>query len=184
MGYDLVSHNKTGDYSNVKPEDGYIVRLENLDGFRFSINVFPMVLDLAEVNGWEPEGTSQPPWWNDPEMSGKNQGEWEGRYLSNEGQSVSETDALKLADALEKSLDDIPDHDDLPDKLIRLKPGDDTVQGRTSFEGFIDKHFFDQGFELITANVGQGVLQYFGGSQKNQLVDFIKFCRKGGFSIW
>src|SRR5215813_8866394 len=35
--------------------------------------------------------------------------EWDGRYLTNDGQAVKAEDAFLLASALERSLDDIPD---------------------------------------------------------------------------
>src|ERR1700752_5544387 len=35
--------------------------------------------------------------------------EWDGNYLTNDGQMIKAQDALSLANALEKALDDIPD---------------------------------------------------------------------------
>ena len=35
--------------------------------------------------------------------------EWDGRYLTNDGQTVKKADAIWLADALERSLGDISD---------------------------------------------------------------------------
>ncbi len=52
------------------------------------------------------------------ELHGLNAEDWDGTYLTNDGQIVIAEDALALAMALEKSLDDIPDfnlEDDPPD---------------------------------------------------------------------
>ena len=73
---------------------------------KFSRESWPKVLSLAMAYGWKPIGTHPAPrievWGLDPE-------DWDGTYLTNDGQIVVAEDALSLAIALEKALDDIPD---------------------------------------------------------------------------
>ncbi|HLO28436.1 MAG TPA: hypothetical protein VK249_04840 [Anaerolineales bacterium] len=56
--------------------------------------------------GWQPQGTRPP---SITELHDLNIEDWDGNYLTNDGQIVAAEDALSLAIALEKSLDDIPD---------------------------------------------------------------------------
>ncbi len=62
-------------------------------------------LELAQLYGWRPMGTRQPPHLDFYKLNA----EWDGRYLTNDGQIVKAEDALFLAIALEKSLGNIPD---------------------------------------------------------------------------
>ena len=55
--------------------------------------------------GWKPEGTRPPSHIDFYEL----ETEWDGRYLTNDGQTVKAADARSLAAALERSLDDLPD---------------------------------------------------------------------------
>jgi hypothetical protein len=66
------------------------------------------ILSLARFYGWQPMGTRPP----SPSLYGPLGLEdevWGETYLRNDGQTVIAEDALSLAMALEKSLDDIPD---------------------------------------------------------------------------
>src|SRR4051812_296752 len=83
--------------------------------FAFSNTTWPNMLALANQYGWEPQETN---------------------YFSNEGGLVCEEDAAALALALEKALDDIPDHDALAHKT---KP----------IEGFPGMHIIDDDVSLI-----------------------------------
>jgi len=56
--------------------------------------------------GWQPMGTRVP---SITELHGLNLEDWDGTYLTNDGQIVLSEDALRLGMALERSLDDIPD---------------------------------------------------------------------------
>lgn len=69
--------------------------------FAFKPGQWKTVLALASGFGWEPTGT-QPP---DEIASDK----WDGRYMSSDAQEISQDDALALAAALSRALDDIPD---------------------------------------------------------------------------
>jgi hypothetical protein len=50
-------------------------------------------LKLAEAFGWQPAGTEQPETWPASET-------WHGRYDTNDGQSVTDADAIRLAQTL------------------------------------------------------------------------------------
>ena len=89
---------------------------------RFSRQSWAKALELAKLNGWQPMGTQPPPFHDFHLLNA----DWDGTYLTNEGQTVTDVDALSLANALQKSLDDIPDvnpergttlEDDLPEWL-------------------------------------------------------------------
>src|SRR5207249_11688872 len=73
---------------------------------KFSREAWTKVLSLAMFYGWQPRGTRPP---SITELHGLGVEDWDGTYLTNDGQIVSTEDALSLAIALEKSLDDIPD---------------------------------------------------------------------------
>src|SRR5262245_6834830 len=71
----------------------------------FSRQFWVKALELAELYGWQPLGT-QPPLEHDfHELNA----EWDGNYLTNDGQIIKAQDALSLAYALEIALSDIPD---------------------------------------------------------------------------
>jgi len=73
---------------------------------KFSRESWTKVLSLAIFYGWQPMGTRVP---SMTEIHGFDTEYWDGTYLTNDGQIVVAEDALLLAIALEKSLDDIPD---------------------------------------------------------------------------
>ena len=114
---------------------------------KFSKESWIRILSLAMFYGWQPMGTRVP---SITELHGLNFEDWDGTYLTNDGQIVVLEDALRLGMALEKSLDDIPDFN------LEVYPPD--LSKVTPFE-------------------------YFAGDEKQQLADFIKFCRLGSFII-
>jgi hypothetical protein len=114
---------------------------------KFSKESWTRILSLAMFYGWQPMGTRVP---SITELHGLNFEDWDGTYLTNDGQIVVLEDALRLGMALEKSLDDIPDFN------LEVYPPD--LSKLTPFE-------------------------YFAGDEKQQLADFIKFCRLGSFII-
>ena len=114
---------------------------------KFNRESWTKLLSLGMFYGWQPLGTRVP---SMTEIHGFHVEAWDGTYLTNDGQIVVAEDALLLAMALEKALDDIPDFnlDYYPLDLNRVNP-----------------------------------FEYFAGDGKDQLVDFIKFCRLGSFLI-
>lgn len=59
-------------------------------GARFHWEDWPKLLRIAEEFGWQPEGTKHPGHLT----------EWNGSYLSNDYQEVTQTDAIAMAAAL------------------------------------------------------------------------------------
>lgn len=114
---------------------------------KFNREAWTKVLSLAIFYGWQPMGTRVP---SMTEIHGFDAEYWDGTYLTNDGQIVVTEDALLLAIALEKSLDDIPD--------------------------------FNLHYNLLDLNKVTP-FEYFAGDEKDQLVDFIRFCRLGSFLI-
>ena len=84
---------------------------------KFSKESWTRVLSLAMFYGWQPLGTRAP---SITELHGLNTDNWDGTYLTNDGQIVVTEDALRLGLALERSLDDIPDFNL---KIYPLDPG-------------------------------------------------------------
>jgi hypothetical protein len=73
---------------------------------KFTRESWTKLLSLGMFYGWQPMGTRVP---SMTEIHGFHDEHWDGTYLTNDGQIVVTEDALRLAIALEKSLDDIPD---------------------------------------------------------------------------
>ena len=134
------------------------------------------ILSLARFYGWQPLGTL-PPYLHNlrKPIYGANQA-WDGTYLRNEGQIVQADDAFALASALQQSLDDIPDEnpereldakDDLPEWLSPAE--------KALIRGGLDKH----------EDLPLGILpfEYFAGDGKQNLREFIRFCKLGEFVI-
>jgi hypothetical protein len=114
---------------------------------KFTRESWIKLLSLGLFYGWRPMGTRVP---SMTEIHGFETEDWDGTYLTNDGQIVVTEDALSLGMALEKALDDIPDFnlEYYPSDLDRVNP-----------------------------------FEYFAGDRKQQLVDFISFCRLGSFLI-
>jgi len=72
---------------------------------KFSSQFWVKSLELARFYGWQPSGTHPPSCFDSQALNA----DWHGGYLTNDGQMITTKDALSLATALEKSLDDIPD---------------------------------------------------------------------------
>jgi hypothetical protein len=88
---------------------------------KFSRESWTRVLSLGMFYGWQPMGTRVP---SMTEIHGFHAEAWDGTYLTNDGQIVVAEDALSLAIALEKSLDDIPDFnlEVYPPDLSKINP--------------------------------------------------------------
>jgi hypothetical protein len=132
-------------------------------GFHFNNVAWSQILCLAQEYDWEPAGTIEPYWEDEPDAP-----EWDGNYASNDAQIVTSEDAQNMADALEKAVEDITanlDPDELtgriearsPDRIRCLKP-----------DWYLTPHEF------------WGI----GNTGKQRIKDFIKFCRQGEFRIY
>jgi hypothetical protein len=146
----------------------------------FSVNNFAWghLLDLATRYGWQPAGLlpPEPDPDDDPEDdeaadAADPEEDFEpgeptlDDYFWNDGFRVTDEDARALADALERSLPDVPDHDALGHKT-------------TTHPGL-------PGQRLIPIDAEVSPFEYFSGPKgKGRVKEFIAFCRQGGFAIW
>lgn len=106
--------------------------------------------------------------------------DWDGTYLTNDGQIVIAEDALSLAMALEKSLDDIPDFNIELDRGSKSREEVDLPEWLLPKEGIIiEEGSKDQPLDLPEIHP----FEYFAGNEKRHIVDFIKFCQLGSFTI-
>jgi hypothetical protein len=190
MSYDLISNvgkKKTAE-DDTQADQGHVKRSAR---FWFNIDEWPLVLKLAQIHGWEPEGT-QPSFddrlistggaedtdtdeHTDKAYSG---GEWNGTYLLNRMQSVTDSDAAALADAVEQALEHIP-----------AVPIDKQLENRRvlyleNSDG--PEEVVDKILERFTDDFTKEAdphLQFSGPAHKEKLEDFVDFCRRGGFTI-
>lgn len=116
------------------------------------------MLRLAETYGWKPLGLS-------------NVEDEFGDILR-----VPKQDAAKLADALERAMDDIPNHD----VINHGSPQD----GRVTYSADGQTAIVEGAWELIDEMRSRiNVLEAFSGDRKRTVRDFITFCRCGEFMI-
>ena len=142
----------------------------------FSRQFWAKALELAQQHGWQPKGTRPPPHLDFYKLNV----EWDGRYLTNDGQTVKAEDALSLAAALERSLDDLS-NDNLPmDWGSLFQPEDDLPEWLSPEEReCIEEELQDGLLDIL----GTSPLEYFAGDEKRHLKEFIRFCRLGSFEI-
>jgi len=142
----------------------------------FSRQFWAKALELAGLYGWKPLGT-RPPSQLDFFQLGA---EWDGGYLTNDGQTVNAEDARSLAAALERSLDDIPDTNPPIDWNSMFQQEDDLPEWLSPEEReFIEEELQDGLLDIM----GTNPLAYFAGDEKRHLKEFIRFCRLGSFEI-
>ncbi len=138
--------------------------------FHLTWDEWGRLFELACQYGWEPCGTRL-----DSEV-------WEGIYFSNDGQIVIAEDAGRLAGALEKALDDIPDHDAARPKL-------QTFAEKLAALGYPPESIAEltpSTANMLVVREGESLntLEYYSYKGKRRVTDFIAFCREGAFSIW
>src|SRR5437762_2551274 len=68
--------------------------------FGLDARTWRLMLSMTSVLGWYPTGTLPP----EDNVTAR----WDGRYIPTEGQEMTRADALALAAALERLLDDLP----------------------------------------------------------------------------
>ena len=143
---------------------------------KFSRQFFVKALDLAELYGWQPLGT-QPPLGHDfRELNA----EWDGNYLTNDGQIIKAQDAFSLASAIEKALGDIPDTKGNTDWNLKFWVEDDLPEWLSPEE----KEMVEDGIENELLDVlGTHPLKFFAGNEKDYLKKFIKFCKMGDIIV-
>lgn len=92
---------------------------------------------------------------------------WKGIYDSNDGQWVTDEDAARLADALERALPDISDFGKEEGSLPPIASLENQLSPEDGYSGSDDD-----------------LLERFAGKEwKEYLGEFITFCRAGGFTI-
>ena len=144
---------------------------------KFRREAWAKVLSLAMLYGWQPMGTHPA---TRIEVFGLDPEDWDGTYLTNDGQIVIAEDALSLAMALERSLDDIPDFNIELDRVTKIQEEDDLPEWLLPEEGVIIEYGTkDQPLDHPEIHP----FEYFAGDEKRHLVDFIKFCQLGSFII-
>ena len=196
MSYDLISNvrKKAAAEGDKEPDQGHVRRSAR---FWFNIDEWPLVLKLAQIHGWEPEGTQ--PSFDDQLMStggaedtnadtdtdtaehtdkAYSGGEWSGTYLLNRMQSVTDSDAAALADAVEQALEHIPavpiDKQLENRRVLYLENSD----GPEEVVEKILERFTDD-----FTKVADPHLEFSGPEHKEKLENFVAFCRRGGFTI-
>jgi hypothetical protein len=163
--------------------------LSNKQGqsWHFNISDWPDMLHLAELYGWEPEGTTLDPEHLASVMQEEDlppeeaaaqiaqaQESWQGGYGTNDFQVVSAQDAAALADALERALPDLPKYNALEHK------GRDV----SSFPPELCDQLRALGVsQLIPADADINPFERFSGRGRDYLRGFIAFCRAGAFNI-
>ena len=142
----------------------------------FSKQFWAKALELAQIYGWKPLGTRPPSDIAFYDLCA----EWDGRYLTNDGQTVKAEDARLLAAALERALNDVPDEKISTDWNSVLEWEDDLPEWLSPEErDFIEEELQDGLLDIL----GTNPLVYFAGREKQHLKEFIRFCRLGSFEI-
>lgn len=142
----------------------------------FSRQFWAKALELAESYGWTPMGTHPPSHLDFYQLGA----EWDGRYFTNDGQTVKAEDARSLATALEHALDDIRDDNPSPDWNSMFQSEDDLPEWLSPEErAMIEEELQDGLLDIL----GTNPLAYFAGDEKRHLKEFIRFCRLGSFEI-
>lgn len=142
----------------------------------YSRQFWVKALELAGEYGWQPLGTHPPATF----VFYKRIAEWNGTYLTNDGQVVRARDAQLLAAALERSLDDIPEAGKAIDWDPRFWIEDDLPEWLSPEEHAIIEEGLQDGLLDI---LGTSPLEYFAGAEKQALRGLIRFCRLGSFEI-
>jgi hypothetical protein len=142
----------------------------------FSSQFWTKALELARGYGWQPKGTRPPSHLNFHELNA----DWQGTYLTNDGQLVKAEDAFLLAAALEKSLDHISDTNIQIDWNSEFLIEDDLPEWLSPDERAMIEEALQDGLLDI---MGVHPLEFFAGDEKRHLKEFIRFCRLGSFEI-
>lgn len=173
---------------------GYDLRSTKTDNtFRFSIWAWRPLLKIAEQHDWQPAGTT---------LAGDR--DWCGTYYSNDGQLVRKVDARNLANALEQSLDDIPDFCTMPKELVYTsteltQEWAEQEKNRRRWqipEGQPVKMMYGRDYRpgmeppdvLIMSELGEVEFspldEWSGVENKKYIREFIVFCQLGSFRIY
>jgi hypothetical protein len=180
---------------------GYDLRNDNGSGFRFNADEFREVIQLAMRGGWKPAGIIH------------SSDRWDGRYLPNEGQTVTAQDAFASAKALETVVSAVPQPSFAPKKVITVKFLLTEEKRKTLLETYIQawqpyKNTRKWGDDLVIMTLEEYTAQNVNTSlpvilvlhpgenwnydpfkygmniaQKEAIREFIAFCHQGAFRI-
>ena len=147
---------------------------------KFSGEAWIKALNLAMSYGWQPMGTRLSSVIEGYSFDIEEWEEWDGTYLTNDGQTVIAEDALALAAALERALNDIPDFNIELRRAPAVKREDEPAEDlspveRAILQAGLEHHLL----ELVEIHP----FEYFAGNEKAHLAGFIRFCRLGSFTI-
>lgn len=141
------------------------------DTMHFSALTWNRLFILANMFGWQPKGTLPCVNCENPNNSqGFEPYIWDGNYSTNDGQSVSDRDALNMAHALEIAIEHIPDA-----RTCKV----DEPRNQKTYSDFMKQLIEDGDFDSYFCP-----LCYFSGDAKQLVVDFTAFCHKGEFRIF
>jgi len=143
---------------------------------KFSRQSWPKALELARLYGWRPMGTRPPSIYDFYKLNA----DWSGTYLTNDGQIVKAEDALSLAAALERSLDDIPDSTIEIDWTSRFWLQNDQPEWLSPAERAMIEESLEDG---LLDTMGSHPFEFFAGDEKRYLIELMRFCRLGSFEI-
>lgn len=144
---------------------------------KFSRQSWAKALELARSYGWQPRGTQAPPGMDFFQL----EAEWNGTYMTNDGQVVKAEDAHSLAAALERALVDIPEVGRHVDWSPKSWADDDLPEWLSPAEKELIEEELQDGLLDI---MGTDPTEYFAGNEKRYLTDFIRFCRLGSFELF
>jgi hypothetical protein len=127
----------------------------------FTVYFWGKLLELGRLYDWKPAGTLPP----ESDFEEGTADSWDGNYVVNGGERVTAEDAAGWAAALERALDDIPNH----------------------YAAWHKTHNQPQDGKLIpyiAVGVHLSSLEALSGENKEGVKEFIAFCRQGMFTIW
>ena len=147
---------------------------------KFSGEAWIKVLNLAMSYGWQPMGTRLTSVIEGYSFDVEEWEEWDGTYLSNDGQTVLADDARALAAALELALDDIPDSPPEHPRSVAKASESEVLETLSP----VERAVIEAGLEdHLSGLLEIHPFAYFAGDEKLHLTSFIKFCRLGSFTI-
>ena len=145
--------------------------------FHISYPAWSTTLNFASRNGWIPEGVG-PPIWVDADNGEAELNDFSFLgYDSNDGQVVKETDANKLAEALERGLKYIPN--------VNIKSVKSFQQIGIEDNANPLEHLNETFDELIAkiSDPGNPMVYFSGGEGRSFLKELIAFLQRGEFFI-
>jgi hypothetical protein len=143
----------------------------------YCIDLFPKVLRLALAFDWIPLGTIAPNYKTKRD-------DWKGGYLTNDSQYVTPVDAINLAEALDKVLENTPVLEGINEAT--MYPPQKITEERSITEMVKEALTGLNGGLYIPESIERSRLLFeFSNSENSEYIrEFIDFCKNGeGFVI-